>query len=157
MLRSAIVEIIPVNARNDHMIEFELGHRFGHTGRFVGIKGARLARLDIAKGASPGTGVAHDHHGGVFLGPALADIRTGRLFAHSMKIVVAHDRSRLIIDGRARRLHANPFGLALNRVVRPIALFRVAEVLDFFQVPAHQIYQESSPWGFIKAEIRGDV
>ena len=68
--------------------------------------------LHVAEGAGAGAGVAHDHEGGVVLRPALADVRAARLLADRDQAVLAHDRRRLAIDRRARRLDADPVGLA---------------------------------------------
>ena len=59
------------------------------------IDRARHAGLDVAEGAGAGAGVAEDHHRRVLLGPALADIRAGRLLADGGEVEPAHQRLRL--------------------------------------------------------------
>src|SRR6202035_5151455 len=91
-----------------------------------GIERAGQPGLDVAEGASPRAGVAHDHEGGVLFLPALADIGTAGLLAHRVRAVGAHDAGRLDIAGRDRRLDADPVGLAQAWLIRPVRLFRVA-------------------------------
>ena len=80
---------------------------------------------DVAEGAGAGAGVAHDHHGGVTLRPALADVRAGGFLADRDEAVGAHQGAGLVIDRMGGRLHPDPGGLALDRVVRPVRLLRM--------------------------------
>src|SRR5437763_12895631 len=105
----------------------ELAYRFRDVRRLLGIELTRQACLDVAEGAGARAGVAHDHEGRVLLLPALADIRAARLLADGDEIILAHDAVRLRPLRGARRLDANPGGLAFDRLVRPVRLFRVAE------------------------------
>ena len=74
----------------------------------------RHAGLDVAEGAGARADVAQDHHRGVLLGPALADVRAGRLLAHRVQAWLAHQPAGLVIAGRARRLDPDPGGLAAD-------------------------------------------
>src|SRR6185369_4982228 len=74
---------------------------------------ARHARLDVAEGAGAGAGVAQDHHRGVLLGPALADVRAGRLLTHSVEVEAAHHRPGLGETDAGRSLDPDPVRLAL--------------------------------------------
>src|SRR5262249_25551012 len=82
--------------------------------------------LDVAERAGARAGVAHQHERRVLLIPALADIGAPRLLAHGMQVVRAHDRARLAITFRHRRLDPDPIGLFQRRCVRPVRLFRMA-------------------------------
>ena len=82
--------------------------------------------LDVAEGAGPRAGVAHDHEGGVFLFPAFADIRATGFLADRMQAVLAHDALGIAIARRDRRLDANPIRLGERGLVRPMRFFRMA-------------------------------
>jgi hypothetical protein len=71
-------------------------------GRLEGVERAWLPSRHIAKSAGPCANRAHDHHGGVLLGPAFPDIWAGRLLAHRAEIVFADDLERLVVGGRGR-------------------------------------------------------
>src|ERR1700685_3357128 len=90
------------------------------------IERAREPGLDVAEGASPRAGVAHDHEGGVLLLPALADIRAAGLLADRMHTVLLHDLPGCVIARRDRRLDTNPVRLVQNRLIRPMRLFGMA-------------------------------
>src|SRR3712207_9475021 len=72
---------------------------------------------DVAERTGPRAGVAHDHHGGVALRPALADVRAGRLLADRDEAVLAHQRPGLVVDRGGRRLGPDPLRPAPDRVV----------------------------------------
>src|SRR5438270_8417335 len=109
------------------MREPELAHRLGDMPWLILIKEIWKAGLHVAEGASARARVAHDHERRVLLLPALADIRAARFLAHRDELVLAHDAVRLGPLRRTRRLDANPCGLALDRLVRPMRFLRVAE------------------------------
>ena len=71
------------------MREAERGDRRSYPFRLAFIESAWLAGTHVAEGASACAGVAHDHHGGVALAPALADIGTGGLLAYRMEPMCA--------------------------------------------------------------------
>ena len=81
MLGAAIIQIIPVHRGDDDMVQPHLGHGLGDAAGLVMIDGGRKAGLHIAEGTGASAGIAQDHERGVFLFPALADIRAARLFA----------------------------------------------------------------------------
>src|SRR3981081_4946319 len=91
--------------------------------RFRSIERPGHAGLDVAERAGPGAGVTHDHEGGVLLVPALADIRTARLFAHRDEAVLLDDFAGVGIAPRIRRAHANPVRLRRRERARPVHLF----------------------------------
>src|SRR5678815_753696 len=95
------------------MLQAELGRGDSDMLRLERVDGARHAGLDVAEGAGPGAGVAQDHYRGVLLGPAFADVRTGRFLAHRGEIQGAHQPARLMIAFADRRLDPDPVGLAL--------------------------------------------
>ena len=67
-----------------------LSTALGHVLRFGRVQRFRHARPDVAEGTGPRAGVAHDHHGGVPVGPAFADIRTAGLFTHRGQVEITH-------------------------------------------------------------------
>ena len=69
--------------------------------------------------------VTHDHHGGVALVPALAGIRTARLFADRDELVLAHDAMGFLVAFAGGRLDADPGRLLGLRIVLAVRLFRV--------------------------------
>jgi hypothetical protein len=112
MRGAAIHQVVAVDRGDHHVLQAELLHRQGDMLRLQRIKAERPAGLDVAEAAGPGAGIAHDHHGGVPLAPALADIRAGRLLAHGVQAVLAHDPAGLEIAFRGRRLDPDPRRLA---------------------------------------------
>jgi hypothetical protein len=123
---ATIRQVIAID-RGDHNVgQAKFRHGVGDAGGFVGGERAGLARGDVAKGAGTGAGVAHDHHGGVPLRPALADVGAGGLLADRDEAVGAHQRAGLVIDRMSGRLHPDPGRFALDGVVRPVRLLRMA-------------------------------
>ena len=104
-----------------------------------GVERVRPAGGDVAEGAGPGADLAHDHHGGVALRPALADVRAARLLADRHQAVLAHDVAGALVALRARRLHPKPVRLAQHRRIRPVRLLRVALFAVFDVARGHGI------------------
>ena len=92
----------------------------GDVFRFQRVHRARHAGLDVAERAGAGADIAQDHHRRVLLGPAFADVRASRLFAHGMQVEIAHQRARFAIALAGWRLDPDPFGLALALVCRRV-------------------------------------
>ncbi len=86
--------------------------------RLQRINRARHPRLHIAKGASAGAGIAQNHYGRVLLGPALADVRTRRLFTHGRQVQSTHQRAGFGETRRSGCLHPYPVGFARARRAR---------------------------------------
>jgi len=99
--------------------------RFRHVLGLGHIERAGKAGLDVAEGAGPRAGVAHDHEGRVLLVPALADIGATRLLAHGHEVVLADDVAGVGITARVRRADPNPVRLGRRQRVRPVHLFGV--------------------------------
>jgi hypothetical protein len=91
MRRPTIFQIVPIDRRDHDMLKLEAGHGCADIGRLEGVKRAWLPGRHIAKSAGPCANRAHDHHGGVLLGPAFPDIWAGRFLAHRAEIVFADD------------------------------------------------------------------
>ena len=83
---------------------------------------SQIAGANIA-----GANIAQNHHRGVALGPAFADIGARRLLADGGQAEAAHERLGFPINRRGGRLDPDPGRLARARTVRIVALFRVAE------------------------------
>ncbi len=81
MFCSAVGQIVAIHRCHHDMFEAQLRNRLGDALRFFHIECTRQAGFHIAKGTSARAGIAHDHHGGVTVGPAFADIGATRLFA----------------------------------------------------------------------------
>src|ERR1700733_13324576 len=94
--------------------------------RLSDVQRTRHSGLDVAERARPGTGVAHDHEGGVLLVPALADVRTTRLLANRDEAVFLDDVAGVGIAARGRGSNTDPVRLRWRQRVRPVHLFRVA-------------------------------
>ena len=95
------------------MLETQFGRRNRDMLGLQRVDGTRHPGLDVAKRAGAGAGVAQDHHRGVLLGPAFADIRARRFLAHRDEAKVAHQLFGIGIALADRRLDADPVGLAL--------------------------------------------
>ena len=92
---------------------------------------------DVAEGTRPRAGVAHDHHGGVALRPAFADVGAGGFLADGRQAVLTHQSAGLVINRVIGRLDADPGGLALDGVVRAMRLLRVTEPVVDDDVRCH--------------------
>ena len=95
MRGAAVRQVVAIHRRDDYVPQPELGHRVGHPRGLARVQRRRHAGRDVAEGARPSTRLAHDHHGGVALRPALADVGAGRLLAHGREIEAAHQLSGL--------------------------------------------------------------
>ena len=74
MPRPAIVEIVPVHGRDHHVPQPEPRHGFRDPLRLMRVEQIGLSRGDIAERAGAGADAAQNHHGGMTLRPAFADI-----------------------------------------------------------------------------------
>src|SRR5262249_48179376 len=137
MRRAAVAEIVTVDRGDDHVLEPELRRRLRDPQRFRRVERPGKAGLDVAECTSAGADIAHDHEGGVFALPALADIGAARLLADRVQSVRAHDLLGLAVALRHRRLHPDPVGLAQYRRVGPMRLFRVARAGSAVENDAH--------------------
>ncbi len=87
--RAAIGQIVAIDRGDDDVRKAQLGDRLRHVLGLGRIERLRQPRRHVAEGAGARAGVAHDHHGGVALLPALADVGAGRLLAHRDEAVLA--------------------------------------------------------------------
>ena len=94
MLGTAVCQIVAIDRRDHHMRQTQLGDSLTDMLRLIRIEWCRHACLYVAEGASPRACVAHDHEGGVLLLPALANIRTARLFADCNEAMLPDDLLR---------------------------------------------------------------
>jgi hypothetical protein len=95
MLRSAVGEIIAIDRRDDDVLETETRHGIADTRGLVRIELTGPSRGDIAERASTRADVAHDHHRGVTLLPAFADVGAGRFLTDRSEAVIAHNSMRV--------------------------------------------------------------
>ena len=126
VLGAAVGEIVAVDRSHHHMMQSELRGRLGDAKRLAWIERARQPGLDVAEGARPRAGVAHDHEGRVLLFPALADIGAASFFADGVEPIAPDDGVGIEIAARHRRLDADPVGLLQHRRVRTVRLFGMA-------------------------------
>src|SRR4051794_8237281 len=110
------------------MRKTKLRGRVGDMRGLVGIERGRQAGFDVTKSASTRAGIPHDHEGGVLFLPAFADIGATRLLTDGVKTVGSHDRLRLGIAFRHRRLDADPVGFLKRGSVGAVRLFRMAQM-----------------------------
>ena len=107
------------------MAQREFGDRIRDPVRFVGLERGRLAGAHVAKAAGACAGVAHDHHRGMALRPAFADIRAPGFLTDRNQLIFADNRSGFMIYRMPGRLYPDPRRLALDRIVRTVRLFRM--------------------------------
>ena len=129
MLRPAVGEVVAVDRGDDDVSRAPA--RRPPRATFSGSAGSSALRQPgrhVAEGAGARAGVAHDHHGGVALRPALADVGAGRLLAHRDEPVLAQDRAasrRTAREAAGTRTRIQS-GLAQHRRIRPVAPSRDA-------------------------------
>ena len=121
--RTLVGEVVAVDAREDDVIEPDLGDGFPHVRGFVGVEWFHPPRLDVTEVTAPRAAMAHEHERGrtarvalVRVGaptrPALPQIRTVGLLANGVEVVLAQ---RLPVAGELpsrRRSHLQPVGLS---------------------------------------------
>ena len=126
MLRTAVGEIVAVDRSDDDMFEAKFFDGLCNVFGLMGVERGRQTGAHIAEGAGAGADFAHDHHRGVLLAPALADVGTARFLANGDEIVLAHDLLGFAVNGRTGRLDPDPVGLAQHLGVGTLRLFRVS-------------------------------
>ena len=125
-----------------------------------GSSASGMAGAHVAERAGARAGVAHDHHGGVALRPALADVGAGGFLADGDEAVLAHQGAGLVVDRMVGRLDPDPGGLALDRVVRAVRLLRMADgrpgaVVDD-EVRGHGGVEVAGGGGGVKRQLAAD-
>ncbi len=126
VLGAAVVDVVAVDRGDDDVVEAELGDGVGDAPGLEGVEGVGAAGRDVAEGAAAGADLAHDHHGGVALAPALADVGAARLLADRHQAVLADGVAGALVAGGDRGLDADPVGLALARGLGAVGLLGVA-------------------------------
>src|SRR5688500_12924548 len=94
MTGSSILEIVPIHRGDDHVREAETSYRLGDPPWLVGIERQRPPCTHVTESACPRARVAHNHEGGVALGPAFPDVRTGGFLTYRDKPPCPHDGAR---------------------------------------------------------------
>ena len=106
----------------------ELRHGIGDAGGFVGVERGRAGRCATLQNAQARVQVSPMI---IMVAwrwrPALADVGAGGFLADRDQAVVAHQGAGLVVDRMGGRLDPDPGGLALDRVVRPVRLLRMAQ------------------------------
>ena len=109
---ATVPEVVTVNTRDHHIVEFECGDGFGEVGGFVRIEWIGAAMSYVTKWAASGALVAHDHEGGRAFAKTLADVGTACLLTHGDQLVAAQHVLDLVKPcGGAAGFHTNPVGL----------------------------------------------
>ena len=133
MRGAAVGEIVAVDRGDDDMGRPSLAAASAtRAGSSASSARGRPVR-DVAEGAGAGADVAHDHEGRVLLLPAFADVGAARLLADGDELVLAHQRLGRGVARRARRLGADPVGLARDRIIGPMRLFGMARARIGFE------------------------
>ena len=109
---AAVGQVVAIDRGDHDVLETELAQRLGQMQGLLRIDAPGQPRLDVAEAAGAGAGVAQDHHRGVALGPALADVGAGRLLAHRVQPLRAHQLAGGVVARRGRRLDPDPGRLA---------------------------------------------
>ncbi|MNN49711.1 hypothetical protein D3C81_1642550 [compost metagenome] len=125
---AAVRHVIAVHRGDDHVVQTHLLNSQADLGGLFRVQGLRQAGLDVAEGASPRAGVAHDHERGVLLAPALADIRAGRLLADRHQPLGADNVLGRVVLARTGRLDPQPVRLLQHRRFRAVLFFRVTQL-----------------------------
>ena len=101
MLRTAIAQVVAIDAGDDHILEFECGDGLGKVLRFLHVQWIRAAMTDVTKRATARALVAHDHEGCRAVAETLADVGATGLFAHGHQLVLAQNVFDLV-EARCR-------------------------------------------------------
>ena len=125
MLRTAIGEIVAVNRGDNDVGKAELEGGLRDVLRLVWVERTGHAGFHVTEGAGTGAGIAHKHESGVFLVPALADIRAAGFLADRNQAVFPDDVACFGITARARRSDTDPGRFWRRQCIRPVHLFRV--------------------------------
>ena len=88
MFGPGIFEIIPIDHRDDGMLNSQMGDGFSDIFRFVWIHQIGSSGGYIAKTAAPGANVAEDHESRCAFSPTLADVRAIGALTNGMEIQV---------------------------------------------------------------------
>ena len=91
MLRSAIAQVVAIDAGDDDIFEPQRRDGFGQMTRFVRIRRLGPAMRDIAERTAARAQIAQDHERRRAFAEAFADIRAGRFLAHGMQIFFAQN------------------------------------------------------------------
>src|SRR5207247_4702965 len=99
---AAVGEIVPIDRCDDHVTEIQCVDGAGHAHRLHFVDRARPPMGDGTIRARARADVAENHERGGAVMPALADVRTLRLFADRVQVEVAHQALDTQIAGRPR-------------------------------------------------------
>ena len=92
MRRAAVVQVVAVDRGDDHVLQAHLARPPRRRGGLGRVERLRQAGGDIAEGAGAGADSPMIIMVAWRLGPALADVRAGRLLADGDQAVSLHDR-----------------------------------------------------------------
>ena len=84
---ATVAQVVAVHAGDDHVFQLQLGNRLGQVDRLVRIQRVWPAMAHVAKRATAGALVAHDHEGGRAFAEALADVGATGFFADRHQLV----------------------------------------------------------------------
>src|SRR5699024_11517694 len=88
--RPAVVEIDAGHTRDRRIAQTQLTRRGGHPARLVRVEFGRFAGVDLTEVAAAGALLSADEERGLPILPAFEDVRTTRLFAHGVQVLLAH-------------------------------------------------------------------
>jgi hypothetical protein len=114
MRGTAITQIVAIHRSNHDVAQAHGVNSPGEIGRFGRIERIGPAVPDIAKRATPGTDISHDHEGGGTFRKAFAQVGAGGFLADRVQAVLPQARLELLDAIAGRRLGPNPGRLALH-------------------------------------------
>src|SRR5699024_4622190 len=88
--RPAVLEIVAGHTRDRRVAQTHLTHRGAHTATLVRVEFGRLAGVDPTELAAADALLSGDEERGLPILPAFEDVRTARLFAHGVQVLLAH-------------------------------------------------------------------
>jgi len=111
VLGTTVTQVVAVHRSDHHVLQAQVGDGHRQVLRLVQVQRLRPAVADVAERATTGADITHDHEGRSATGEALAQVRAGRLFAHTVQLVLAQQLLDAVDFWRYRDAHADPVRL----------------------------------------------
>ena len=89
-LNAAIGQLVPVDTGHYCMLKTQRSRTFGDPARLVRVECPTLTGLNRAKSAGARAGIAEDHEGGGFFGPAFTEVKAAGLLAYRHQLGFTH-------------------------------------------------------------------
>ena len=111
-LGPAVLELVPVDARDDGVLDAHQVDGFRDAPGLILVVLARAAGLHRAEGAGARAGVAEDHEGGRPRAPALTHVGTVAALADGVELVLVYETADALVVLADGELDAEPVRLA---------------------------------------------